>query len=174
MFKLEYIQGITVQDKLNLCKNELERSHVWISVGEVLSNLHNLHQESDVVHTWINNQLIIAEVNMEKGLLDSEEFNEMCSEEMLSWLIHNKPLRESLCLTHGYFRTKNIIIDDFKCRAIDWGFVDIGDPYYDLAIIDYYFKSHADRDSFYSGYAANKYDKELIEYYDRLSKFINV
>lgn len=171
---LEYVQGITVRDKLSLCKNELERSQVWISVGEVLSSLHSLHQESDVAHAWINNQLMIAEANMEKGLLDPEEFNEMCSEEMLSWLINNKPLRESVCLTHGDFRTKNIIIDDLKCSAIDWGFVDIGDPYYDLAIIDYYFKSQADRDSFYSGYAANKYDKELIKYYDRLSKFINV
>lgn len=171
---LEYIQGITVRDKLSLCKNELERSQVWISVGEVLSNLHKLYQVSDVAHAWINNQLMIAEVNMEKGLLDSEEFNEMCSEEMLSWLIHNKPLRDSVCLTHGDFRTKNIIIDESGCKAIDWGFVDIGDPYYDLAIIDYYFKNQADRDSFYAGYSANKYDKELIEYYDRLSKFINV
>lgn len=52
--------------------------------------------------------------------------------------------------------------------------IDVGDPYYDLAIIDYYFKDSADRKSFYEGYSANKYNEILIEYYDKISKFINV
>jgi len=66
------------------------------------------------------------------------------------------------------------LIENTNYKVIDWGFVDLGDPYYDLSIIDYYFKDNDDRENFYKSYSANKYDKTLIEYYDKLSKFINV
>lgn len=94
---------------------------------------------------------------------------------MLEFLIANKPKQRKVCLLHGDFRTKNVMIDkENNCKIIDWGFVDVGDPYYDLAIIDYYFNDNLERESFYRGYKCNKYDEGLIEYYDKLSKFINV
>lgn len=59
-------------------------------------------------------------------------------------------------------------------KIIDWGFVDIGDPYYDLAVIDYYFKDELDRDSFYKGYTICQYENQLIDYFDKISWFINI
>lgn len=172
---MEYIEGMTVREKLSQCKDKKQRWEIWMGVGRALSDIHSLYQQDDLKNSWLDCQLEIAEINMEKKLLDPEEFEHETSEEMLKWLKANKPQRNQLSLVHGDFRTKNILIGSgMKYKVIDWGFVDLGDPYYDLAITDYYFKDSEDRDSFYKGYSANKYNKDLIEYYDKLSKFINV
>ncbi len=171
----EYIEGIIVREKLSENTSIEQRLKVWECVGQSLSQIHKLCQGNDINDKWINGQLEIARFNMENDLLDYEEFQEETPERMLSWLILNKPSENQISLIHGDFRTKNIIINnDIYYKIIDWGFVDIGSPFYDLAIIDYYFRDNLDRESFYKGYNKNKYNKEIIEYYDRLSKFINI
>lgn len=171
----DYLEGNTVKENLDIDHCLKERVKIWEKVGQVLSEIHMLCKNEDSKDEWLNCQLKIARLNMENNLLDPEEFQEETPENTLKWLISNKPKIEQINLLHGDFRTKNIIVDkDNNCKVIDWGFVDIGDPYYDLAIIDYYFRDNFDRDSFYKGYKSKKYDKDLIKYYDRLSKFINV
>lgn len=108
-------------------------------------------------------------------LIDTEDFEGENPEKAFRWLISNKPKRKQVSLIHGDFRTKNIMLNkENNSKVIDWGFVDIGSPYYDLAVIDYYFKDELDRSSFYRRYKNSQYDKRLIQYYDRLSWFINV
>lgn len=171
----DYINGKTVREKLNINESVEERLKMWEKVGQILAEIHTLCQDEDVKEEWINGQLEIARLNMENDLLDTEEFQEETPEKTLGWLMSNKPGRKRVSLLHGDFRTKNIMVDNRNnYKVIDWGFVDIGDSFYDLAIIDYYFKDNLDRDSFYRGYNDIQYDKELIEYYDKLSKFINV
>lgn len=171
----EYIEGKTIREKLNNNKEKLQRHEIWEKVGHVLSEIHKFHVEEDRTCSWLSGQLQLARINMKNNLLDPDEFEEETPEEVLDWLIGNKSRRENLSLLHGDYRTKNIIEDEnSNYKVIDWGFVDIGDPYYDLAIIDYYFKDDLDRKSFYSGYTVNEYAKELIDYYSKLSKFINV
>lgn len=171
----DYIEGISVREKLSATNSTKERIKIWESIGQAISEIHRLYQDEDIYDEWMKGQLEIARLNMENDLLDSEEFQEETPERMLLWLMSNKPRRKRVSILHGDFRTKNIIINNEEnYKIIDWGFVDIGDPYYDLAIIDYYFKDSLARESFYRGYNENKYDKDLIEYFDKLSKFINV
>lgn len=170
----DYLEGKTVREKLRINESGEERLKIWEKVGQVLSEIHMLCQD-DIKEEWLNGQLEIGRINMENDLLDPEEFQEETPDKVLGWLTTNKPGRKQASLLHGDFRTKNIIVNnENKCNVIDWGFVDIGDPFYDLAVIDYYFKDNFDRESFYKGYKCSKYDKELIEYYDKLSKFVNV
>lgn len=171
----EYVEGGTVREKLRNCECIEDRLEIWKRLGQVLSEIHKFYQDEDIKCTWLSGQLEMARINMKSNLLDLEEFEEETAIEMLEWLNLNKPKRKGVSLLHGDYRTKNIIVDNnMNYKVIDWGFVDIGDPYYDLAIIDYYFKDNLDRDSFYSGYRDNQYDRELIEYYTKLSKFINI
>lgn len=171
----EYIDGESVREKLWKNESVKERSRTWEKLGQVLSEIHTLCQYEDMKGEWLSGQLEIARINMESNFLDCEEFKENTPEKMFDWLVSNKPKRSKVCLLHGDFRTKNIMVDNQEnYKVIDWGFVDIGDPYYDLAIIDYYFKDGLDRNSFYRGYNDSLYDKDLIEYYDKLSKFINI
>lgn len=171
----EYIEGKTVKDKLNNNKDKQERLIIWEKVGQTLSDIHKFYQDNDKTHSWLNGQLELARKNMVNNLLDPEEFEEETAIVVLDWLTKNKPRREKVSLLHGDYRTKNIIEDENdNYKVIDWGFVDIGDPYYDLSIIDYYFEDDLARVSFYSGYKDNGYSKDLIEYYSKLSKFINV
>ncbi len=171
----DFINGVTVREKLRTIMNVLERQDIWEKVGQVLSRIHGLYKLVDKNGEWLEGQLRIAEINMKHAILDSCEFQEQSPEEMLKWLKGNKPVQNKVCLLHGDFRTKNIMID-YKENMIvlDWGFVDVGDPYYDLAIIDYYFDDDKDRQGFYRGYKCCSYDRALIDYYVKMSKFINV
>lgn len=171
----EYIEGESVREKLSKCKLQQERLHIWKRLGQTLSEIHKLNNREDLECRWLEEQLEKAKINMANKLIDIEEFKEEAPEVMLEWLISHKPKGGKISLIHGDFRTKNILIDKhMNYKVIDWGFVDIGDPYYDLAIIDYYFNNSDDRDCFYEGYRLNSYDKALINYYDKLSKFINI
>lgn len=171
----DYFNGETIREKLNMNHSLEERQKIWKLAGQALSKLHMLCKSDDVEGEWLNEQLKIARINMENDLIDLEDFGEENPEEILRWLMSNKPGRKQVSLLHGDFRTKNIMVNKVNdCKVIDWGFVDIGDPYYDLAIIDYYFKDDLDRNSFYKGYRSRQYDERLIKYYDRLSWFINV
>lgn len=171
----DYFDGETIREKLNINHSLEERQKIWKLAGQALSELHMLCRSDDVEGEWLNEQLKIARINMENDLIDLEDFGEETPEEILSWLMSNKPERKQVSLLHGDFRTKNIMVNKANnCKVIDWGFVDIGDPYYDLAIIDYYFTDDLDRNSFYKGYRSRQYDERLVKYYDRLSWFINV
>lgn len=172
---LDYFQGVTLRDILNSNVSVENRLKIWKLVGQSLGKLHNLYESKDLENKWLEEQLKIAKLNLDSHLIDRYDFGNEQPKEVLKWLISNKPSSNHICLLHGDLRTKNIMIDqEYNCKIIDWGFVDIGNPYYDLAIIDYYFRDDNDRMSFYHGYSKKQYDKDIIEYFDKLSWFINV
>lgn len=171
----EYIEGEIARESLWKCKSKKDKFKIWERLGQALSEIHQVYRSDDINCSWIDGQLEMAKINMETNLLDIEEFEKDTPEDMLEWLSSNKPKQRQSSLLHGDYRTKNIIIENKESlKVIDWGFVDIGDPYYDLAIIDYYFEDNLDRESFYIGYKKNNYNKKLIDYYIKLSKFINI
>ena len=172
---LDYFDGETLREILKRTRHRDDRCKNWEVVGQTLWKIHSLLTSKDGNGKWLTEQLRLANINMKKGFIDPEDFSGEDPKEVLRWLRANRPKRDEISLLHGDFRTKNIMIDQNKnCKIIDWGFTDVGDPYYDLGIIDYYFKDDFERKSFYKGYGSRAYDKGLIDYYDRLSWFINV
>jgi len=172
---LDYFDGETVRERLSKSRSVEDRQKTWEVAGTALAKIHTLCKSEDLTGTWLTEQLKLAKMNMEKGFIDLDDFGGEDPKEVLEWLASDKPERTETTLLHGDFRTKNIMVDqDQNCKIIDWGFTDVGDPYYDLAVIDYYFVDELDRKSFYKGYGSHAYDKGLIDYYDRLSWFINV
>lgn len=163
-----FVKGDSLRQLLS---SGVDRNKLWRQAGELLSKVHEIEANEE---NWLEGQLELAKSNYEKKLVDIEDFDDENPEEVLRWLIKNKPENQNEVLLHGDFRTKNIIVSESGMKLIDWGFVDIGSPYYDLAVFDYYFKSDEDRQSFYKGYKRLAYDKDLIEYYERLSRYINI
>ncbi|MFA7560954.1 MAG: aminoglycoside phosphotransferase family protein [Candidatus Izemoplasmatales bacterium] len=172
---LDYIEGQTVRQILEETPQSGKLQETWEKVGEAISKIHKLFIKDDENCEWLNNQLKVAETNMINHLIDLEDYGEEDPAELLQWLISNKPKKSIKTIIHGDFRTKNIMVDrNNQIKIIDWGFVDIGDPLYDLAVIDYYFTNDLERESFYKGYSICQYDKDIIDYFDKLSWFINV
>ncbi len=173
----------------------------WMALGRMVGRLHSLPLKGVTcsVDQWLENMLDLAKENWDEGLLDPEEFEIVSVAE--AYEILSKGLgdngvtcgSDSVSYLHGDLRTKNIMInekvahprispegkvegtyEENSYQLIDWGFADIGSAYYDLAILDYYFPSSREREGFYAGYGRLPHDAQVIEYYDLLSKFINV
>jgi len=164
------VQGPSLRESLaSRSKEEL-----WRQVGQVMSRIHSLLKGQGDQSVWLEGLLTLADHNMNEGLIDLEDLGGLDPQEVLNDLRAHRPRGNRTCLLHGDLRTKNILMSDQGPILIDWGFVDLGDPYYDLAIIDYYFKTQDDRQAFYEGYGDLVYDQEVIDYYDKLSWFINI
>lgn len=163
-----FVEGDSLRQ---LLKSNVDKSELWKSAGELLSKVH-IYEVKD--HDWLEGQLELASYNYKNNLIDLDDFDNENPKDILSWLENNQPDSFKMTLLHGDFRTKNIIASEEGLKLIDWGFVDIGSPYYDLAIMDYYFANDEERQSFYAGYERLTYDKDLIAYYEKLSRYINI
>jgi len=171
---MSYINGETARKRLASCADEEERAWIWQSIGESLARIHRMFLIEDSQSGWLEKQLDMAELNKEQGLIDPDEFTHDTADDLLVWLKNHMPKEHAITIIHGDFRTKNLILTEAGCSIIDWSFVDIGSPYYDLAVVDYSFVNEEDRKNFYLGYDLFEYNPALIDYYDKLSKFINV
>lgn len=171
---MSYIKGETARMRLASCTDVEERAWIWQSIGVSMARIHRMFLIEDSQSGWLEKQLEMAELNKEQGLIDPDEFTHETADDLLVWLKNHMPKERAIALIHGDFRTKNLILTEAGCSIIDWSFVDIGSPYYDLAVVDYYFANEVDRKNFYLGYVLFEYNPALIDYYDKLSKFINV
>jgi len=173
---MEYAEGETFQALLSggTCDAPGIRG-----LGQTLREIHAVKLAENYDYCGILNfQLQQAENNMNNNMLDPDEFVidgvKREPEQILRGLTRNRPAPDEVCLLHGDFRPKNIIRGDKNVNVvIDWGFCCAGDPYYDLAIILYYFGGD-ERSAFLEGYGAHSLDYERLRYFDYLSKFINV
>ena len=171
----EYLEGESLRQKFMNCSDENTRLDYWKKAGASLSEIHRNFIDINDNTSWLEGQLLLAKKNLDSGIIDVDDFQGENPSDVFDWLLEYRPSQKYTTLLHGDYRTKNILItnrDIFK--VIDWGFVDLGDPYYDLAIIDDYFCSDADRKGFYEGYESLEYDHIRINYYEKLSWFINV
>lgn len=172
---MEYIEGKTLQNLLS--DNNTDKISRIHSLGQTLNEIHKIKLiEHYNYFEILNCQLQKAESNMNNNLLDPEEFiidgTYLEPKQVLNELTIYKTEAGDICLLHGDFRPKNIIYNE-KNVVIDWGFYDIGDPYYDIAIILYYF-NQKEQAAFLNGYGIQSLDYARLRYFDYLSKFINV
>jgi len=173
--KMAFIEGKSLRALLSKCTDQPLRSLYFKQLGQGVSLIHEQYGMTVECNEWINGQLEMANINFDRERFDIDDFNGLSPSSVLEWLNDNKPIQVKHTVLHGDLRTKNVIVDkNNMMKLIDWGFVDIGDPYYDLAIMDYYFLDESDRASFYQGYDFIEYDKSKIDYYDKLSWFINI
>ena len=126
---------------------------------------------------YLNEQLKRAEQNMRNGLLDREEFIikgvQENQEEILNKLKNQWPKNTNANFLHGDFRPKNIILSNNNYYVLDFGLSHIGDYYYDLSIFLYYLNEE-EKQMFLKEYGIENLDKEKLQYYEYLSKYLNV
>ncbi len=150
--------------------------NICIQLAKSLKEIHSsslIYENYDVVLEY---NLALAEANFHSKLIDLEEFIGIGDPStVLSWLQSHRPSHHPLTLIHGDFRPKNTLWQDSKIVGIiDWAFSSIGDPYYDIAIIQFYLKTQQLKDTFYIEYGITDLDWGRLDYYDKLSKFLNV
>ncbi len=168
-FLQEYLNGSTYEIDSSFTQTRLQNT------ANVLKAIHsNTFSEVDY-EANLDNLLQIANSNMQSGMLDPEEFeNHGTQAEVLHFLQKNKPTTGKLSLLHGDFRPKNLLWEGDKISGVlDWAFAMIGDPYYDLGIFLYYLDEET-KNGFLRLYGMETVDKARLEYFDKLSKFLNV
>ena len=172
---MAYIDGTDFQSVLG--HGELDKTNFLYDLGQTLRKIHNVklpreYRYQDVMERFISQ----AEMNMADGLLDPDEFVIggvfTGARELLNVLAAQEMEETEVCLLHGDFRPKNVIFNP-KCVVIDWGFCTVGDPYYDLAMILYYFDKQ-EQAAFLDGYGIRNLDDARLTYFENMSRFINV
>ena len=165
-FVMQYIDG----EKPKTFTNDI--------LKKLAVTLRNIHSNIDKSNQFVDfdNLLVIAEQNMKNGRLDLDEFVRddkfIEPNEVLLYLKSNKPQVQG-CLLHGDYRPKNMILNNRDLFVLDWGLSFVGDPYYDLAIIKWYF-SDKEFEKFLEYYGIVNLDKERLNYNEWLSAFLNV
>lgn len=164
-FIMEFIKG----EKPNDFSDEILKL-----MAQTLRIIHNKTRTNKLVN--FDDLLRNAEKNMLDGRLDEDEFNkdgmQIDPKDVLQFLKDNKP-KSQACLLHGDYRPKNMIIKNNNLYILDWGLSFEGDPYYDLAIIKWYFTDD-EYAKFIKFYGIKKLDEKRLEYNEWLSAFLNV
>lgn len=175
----EYIEGDSLGDVFSGREEvEVKRKRLMIEeVAKTLKKIHLVDQERSVSNFSLKKLLLLAENNFEENLIDKDEFKDIDTpKDILSWLKKNVPEKMNLSLLHGDFRPKNIRwLKNKIIGVVDWEHSFIGDPYYDLAVFDYYLKDKSEKELFRKSYGLeNNFDENKLKYFDFLSKFLNV
>jgi aminoglycoside phosphotransferase (APT) family kinase protein len=159
----EYVPGVPLSDVLG----GPEGTAAFTQMTRVLGQIHMHLIPGSSGEEWLEDSLRAAEQNMHAGVLDLGEFREgETPEAMLGRLRATRPVPERPCLIHGDFRAKNLIWSAGRIVAVlDWGFADVGDPYYDYAIATEYGGPP-------TGFRF--LDAERLRWMHDLSKFINI
>ena len=164
-FVMQFIDGIkptTFSDKI---------------LEQMALALHNIHTtQSTNENVDFDSLLLIAEQNMLENRLDLDEFVKNGTffepKDILYHLKQTKP-QVKACLVHGDFRPKNMLVCNNDLYVLDWGLSFIGDPYYDLAIIKWYF-TESEFNKFLHYYGIENINTERLIYNEWLSAFLNV
>lgn len=164
-FIMQYIEGL--QPKIFTDK-------ILEQMAVILKSIHKTQRTNEFVD--FDKLLSIAEQNMTENRLDLDEFvrnNKFIEpKEVLDYLRKNKP-QVYACLLHGDYRPKNMIVNEKGLYILDWGLSFVGDPYYDLAIIKWYFTNDEFK-KFTQYYGIEYLDEDRLEYNEWLSAFLNV
>ena len=144
------------------------------TIAHYLKKIHSLDESVGLVN--YDKLLCLAESNLKLNRIDMGEFVrdgvEYKPEEILQYLKKNQ-VKVKACLLHGDFRPKNMILRKNKLFLIDWSFSYYGDPYYDLAIIKWYF-THNEFAKFLKYYGLKDFDEKRLIFNEWLSAFLNV
>ena len=164
-FIMQYIEGL---------KPKTFTDEILQQIAKALNTIHKIQKINEYVD--FDYLLNIAEQNMTENRLDLDEFvrdNKTYEpKQVLEYLKNNKP-QVNACLLHGDYRPKNMIVNNDYLYIIDWGLSFFGDPYYDLAIIKWYFTDE-EFVKFIKYYGIENIDTKRLEYNEWLSAFLNV
>ena len=153
-----------------------ERSAAIREMGRTLAAIHGVSLTGGWTWSeWAEASLAQAERNLAAGLCtDPEEWSERAPREVLDWLHAHRPAGGEVCLLHGDYRPKNLLWHDGRIvSVIDWAFVDMGDPYYDLSIMRWYL-GRQEWALFLDAYGMANWSQERFDWCMQLHKFLNV
>lgn len=175
----ECSEGIPLNTLFIDNKDKTQRLHMISEMACALSKIHKIKTPDFSFENFIDAQLFFAEKHLKNSTIDLGDFvfkgKVIEPEILLSWLKKNKPNKGTVCLIHGDYRPKNILwSSDHITSIVDWAFCDIGDPYYDFAILSDYFQDNDEKDAFTKSYGIEHLDEERLEYYYKMIPFINI
>ncbi|MBS3949374.1 MAG: phosphotransferase [Peptococcaceae bacterium] len=170
-----YCEGTPLGTLLTSVEDEELRLHMVGQMATVLAELHSISVEGAAWGECLESQLCFAREHLEYSNIDPEEFVGIDPHEVLRKLKDNPPSAGKVCLIHGDYRPKNMLWKENSISCVlDWAFCDMGDPYYDLAIIWYYLKTPQEKEHFMRCYGLERLDEERLGYFELLAKFVNV
>lgn len=136
--------------------------------GEILRTLWKLPIQDCPCNMTLERRLRMAQYNVEHNNVDLENINPKLlgengrfktPEQLLRWLIDNKP-SEELFVTHGDFCLPNIIVSGNKVGIIDFPFGGVADRYSDIALL--YRSSKSNLGGKYGGKVYGELDEKLF------------
>ncbi len=172
------INGINLADCV---KNSKVKENLMDDLAKSLKQIHSISIEDCPLQQTLRIKLQNAQENVEKGLVDEEEFEDenkgKSAEALFDELIESKPDDEDLVFTHGDFCFPNIIVSNGKVSGfVDWERGGIADRYQDIALLFRSFdfnvgKTEQFEDLFCHFYGIEKLDKDKIKFYITLDEF---
>ena len=170
----EYLTGSSLRDSLLPNRSHCERE-IIIETACLLKAIHEFSCMNEKSNEFLEQQLKLAEKHLREERIDYDDFtNKHEPSDILKWLRGNKPSNLRSCLLHGDFRPKNILWNGNRISGIiDWEHSFYGDPYYDIAILFYYLNEE-EKKLFIEHYGLNNFDSNKLEYFSRLSLFLNI
>ncbi len=154
-----------------------ERAQAITELGRTLAAIHAVSVPPNQLWSeWVTRSLELAARNLAAGVIDPEDFSpDRPPAAALQWLQENRPDSGTVCLLHGDYRPKNLLWRNGQVSAvIDWAFVDVGDPYYDLSIIRWYLQDDAEWQQFLAAYGLQQFDRKRFAFNMQLHTFLNV
>lgn len=102
---MSYEQGITLTTALTLAKTDTAKLDLIQSFGQFLHNLHSTEIKEPFLHSdeWLSERLQKAEYYVKKGWTEG-------SNELLTFLVKNKPSKVKQTIIHGDCTTDNVLV----------------------------------------------------------------
>lgn len=150
------------------------------SLAEGLRQMHSLDIASCPFDQTLGLKLEKARLNMERGLVDEENFEEeyqgRTTQELYKELLARRPLGEDLVFTHGDYCLPNVILKDGRLAGfIDLGRAGVADRYQDIVLAVRSLRHNVYSEElvhlFLEAYGLSDPDWEKIEYYILLDEF---
>lgn len=175
----EYSEGTPLNTIFNESRNKKGRLYMIEEMARALREIHNINKNSISFEEFIKAQFYFAEEHYKNNTIDILDFvfdgKREEPQDVMKWLKENIPKGGKTCLIHGDYRPKNMLWKNNKITSIiDWAFCDIGDPYYDFAMLFDYFIDDEERQAFLKAYGIKSFDEQRLRFYTRMIPFINI
>ncbi len=158
-----------------------KRNHISI-LAEGLKTIHSLDFSNCPVDNTPDNLINIAKSRMNRGLINSKNFDEGWSintpEELFDKILENKPEKYDIVFCHGDYCLPNILIKDGKLSGfVDWCYGGLNDRYFDLVAvawsIEYNFGQQWVK-RFFDDYGLKDIDWEKFKFFQKLNAFFQL
>ncbi|WP_400247471.1 phosphotransferase [Niallia sp. JL1B1071] len=160
---MSFEQGITLTTALAQAKTDTAKLPLIKSLGQLLHKLHSTEIKEPFHHSdeWLSERLQKAEYYVRNGWTEG-------SNELLTLLVKNKPLKVKQTIIHGDCTTDNVlVVNGTVTKFIDVAGMTVGDPRYDEALaIRSFVHDKKLKNAFYEGYKHYKITLDEFRYFD--------